>query len=90
MINNNFNQTILLNWIDKLLDRNSLNKIVKDGLYLPFKNEYTQSRYKNTIKFEKLLNRPSEECWRNSWSFSSLKESEKAELEKIWKNSLAP
>ena len=90
LINNNFNQTILLNWIDKLLDRNSLNKIVKDGLYLPFKNEYTQSRYKNTIKFEKLLNRPSEECWRNSWSFNSLKESEKAELEKIWKKSLAP
>ena len=90
LINNNFNQTILLNWIDKLLDRNSLNKIVKDGLYLPFKSEYIQSRYKDTIKFEKLLNRPSEECWRNSWSFNSLKESEKAELEKIWKKSLAP
>jgi len=90
LINNNFDQTILLNWIDKLLDRNSLNKIVKDGLYLPFKNKYIQSRYKNTIKFEQLLNRPSEECWRNSWSFNSLKESEKAELEKIWKKSLAP
>jgi len=37
-----------------------------------------------------LLKRPSEECWRNSWSFNPLKESEKIELEIIWKKSLAP
>ena len=41
-------------------------------------------------KSARLLNRPSEECWRNSWSFKSLKESEKVELKKIWKKSLAP
>ena len=90
LINNNFNQTQLLSWIDKLLERQSLNKLIKDGLYLPFKNEYIQSQYKNSSQSLRLLNRPSEECWRNSWSFNSLKESEKVEFEKIWKNLLAP
>ena len=90
LINNNFNQALLLNWIDKLLDRNSLNKLIKDGLYLPFNNEYIQSNYNYSSKSARLLNRPSEECWRNSWSFSSLQEFEKVELEKIWKKSLSP
>ena len=90
LLNNNFNQTLLLNWIDKLLERNSLNKLVKDGLYLPFNNEYIQSNYKYTSKSGRLFNRPSEECWRNSWSFNSIKESEKLKFEKIWKNLLAP
>ena len=90
LINNNFNQALLLNWIDKLLDRNSINKLIKDGLYLPFNNEYIQSKYNYSSKSARLLNRPSEECWRNSWSFNSLKESEKVEFEKIWKDLLAP
>jgi len=90
LINNNFNQALLLNWIDKLKDRNSINKLIKDGLYLPFNNEYIQSKYMYSSKTARLLNRPSEECWRNSWSFNSLKESEKVELEKIWKDLLAP
>ena len=90
LINNNFNQTLLLDWIDKLLDRNSINKLTEDGFYLPFKNEYIQSQYKNTSQSSRLSNRPSEECWRNSWSFNSLKESEKVELKKIWKKLLAP
>jgi len=90
LLNNNINQNLLLNWIDKLLNRNSLNKLIKDGLYLPLNNEYIQSMYKDTGKSAILSNRPSEECWSNSWSFNPLKQSEKAELEKIWKNSLAP
>jgi len=90
LTNNNFNQTLLLNWIDKLLDRNLINKLIKDGLYLPFNNEYIQSKLKYTTKTASFLNRPSEECWRNSWSFNPLNESEKNELEKIWKKLLAP
>ena len=90
LINNNFNQALLLNWIDKLIERNLINKLIKDGLYLPFNNEYAQSKYKYSSKSARLLNRPSEECWRNSWSFNSLKESEKVEFEKIWKDLLAP
>ena len=90
LINNNFNQALLLNWIDKLIDKNSINKLEKDGLYLPFNNEYIHSKYKYSSKSARLLNRPSEECWRNSWSFNSLKESEKVEFEKIWKDLLAP
>ena len=90
LINNNFNQTLLIDWIDKLLERNSVKKLIGDGLYLPFKNEYNQGSYTNTFKSERLLKRPSEECWRNSWSFNPLKESEKIELEIIWKKSLAP
>ena len=90
LINNNFNQALLLNWIDKLIERNLINKLIKDGLYLPFNNEYAQSKYKYSSKSARLVNRPSEECWRNSWSFNSLKESEKVEFEKIWKDLLAP
>ena len=90
LINNNFNQALLLNWIDKLIERNLINKLVKDGLYLPFNNEYAQSKYKYSSKSTRLVNRPSEECWRNGWSFNSLKESEKVEFEKIWKDLLAP
>tara|TARA_B100000614_G_scaffold77352_1_gene69131 strand:- start:130 stop:1125 length:996 start_codon:yes stop_codon:yes gene_type:complete len=90
LINNNFNQTILHNWIDKLFERNSLNKLIKDGYYLPFSDAYIQSKYKYSSKSARLLNRPSEECWENSWSFNPLKESEKIELEKKWKESLAP
>jgi len=90
LINDNSNQTLLLNWIDKLLNRNLSNKLLKDGLYLPFNNEYIQSKYKYKSKYARLLNRPSEECWRNSWSFNSLKESERVKLEKKWKNSLTP
>ncbi len=90
LINNNFNQALLLNWIDKLIERNLINKLINDGLYLPFNNEYAQSKYKYSSKSARLVNRPSEECWRNSWSFNSLKESEKVEFEKIWKDLLAP
>tara|TARA_B100000212_G_scaffold133783_1_gene100470 strand:- start:130 stop:651 length:522 start_codon:yes stop_codon:yes gene_type:complete len=90
LLNKNFNQTLLINWIDELLDRNSLNKLTKDGLYLPFKNEFIQSKYKDTSNSPRSSNRPTEECWRNSWSFNSLKISEKIELKKIWKKSLAP
>ena len=90
LINKNFNQTLLINWIEKLLDRNSSNKLIKDGLYLPFNNEYIQNKYNDISKSARSLNGPSEECWRNSWSFNYLKESEKVELEKIWIKSLAP
>jgi len=90
LINNNFNQDLLLDWINKLLDRNSLNKLIKDGLFLPFNNEYIKSKYEYSSISARLLNRPSKECWRNSWSFNSLKESEKNEFEKIWNNLLAP
>ena len=90
LINKNFNQNLLINWIDKLLYRNSYNKLLKDGLYLPFNDEYIQRKYKDISKTSMLLNRPSEECWRNSWSFNSLKEPEKVVLQKIWKESLAP
>jgi len=90
LFKNNFNQTILFDWLDKLLHKNSINKLLRDGLYLPFNNEYIQSKYKDKPKYTRFLNRPSEECWKNSWSFNSLIESEKFELENIWKKSLAP
>ena len=90
LINNNFNQTLLLDWIDKLLEKNSINKLIRDGLYLPFKNEYNKRTFNNKIKSERLLKRPSKECWENSWSINPLKESEKIELEIKWKDSLAP
>ena len=90
LINNNFNQALLMSWIQKLLDKKICNKLLKDGFYLPFDNAYIQSSYSNKIEDKIFLNRPSKECWQNSWSFNYLKKSEKVELEKIWKKSLAP
>ena len=90
LINSNFNQTLLLDWIDKLLDKNSLNKLMKDGLYLPFNKEYIQSSYKDNSEYKKFLIGPSEECWQNSWSFNALKQSDKVELEKTFHRLLSP
>ena len=90
LFNNNVNQTLLLSWINKLLDKNTSKKLMRDGYYLPFNNEYIQSLYKDKNESNIILNKPSEECWQNSWSFNYLKESEKVEFEKMWKNLLAP
>ena len=90
LINKNFNQKLLLNWIDKLSYEQTIKQFLRDGLYLPFNKEYIQSTYKYTMKSNRFLNRPSQQCWENSWSFNYLKESKKVELEKIWQKSLAP
>ncbi len=90
LINNNFNQKPLQNWIDKLLDKKNSKNLIRDGFYLPFNIDYIQSEYKTTINSKGLLIRPTEECWQNSWSFNSLNASEKVELEKIWQESLSP
>ena len=90
LFKDNFNQTLLLNWLNKLLDKNLSNELIRDGFYLPFNNDYIQSKYMNTSESKSLINRPSKECWQNSWSFNPLKESEKIQLKKIWQKSLSP
>ena len=90
LINKKFNQTQLLNWIDKLLDKNIFNKLIRDGFYLPFDKKYIIGKNKNILEHSKFSNGPSEKCWQNSWSFNYLEESEKIQLEKIWQESLTP
>ena len=90
LIRKNLNNKDLSDYIDKISSKNITNKLTRDGWYLPFKNEYIQARNNNILKAKKFDIQPSEECWKNSWSFSSLEETEKIKLEEFWKQSLTP
>ena len=84
----NINDKILINWIKSLENLSSIEKLAKQGWYLPFKNEYSQSKY--NIKTENNNLGPSKMCWENSWSFSLLTNEEQFNLENLWNKSLTP
>jgi len=83
------NDEILVDWINSLEKKISIDKLANAGWYLPFKNEYSQSKYNPKISKNGLLG-PSKICWQNSWSFPSLDSQEKIKLEKFWSESLTP
>ena len=82
------NNRILINWIESLENRSTIDKLANQGWYLPFKNKYSQSKY--NLKIENLNFGPSKICWENSWSFSLLNNEEKLNLENLWNQSLTP
>ena len=82
------NNSILINWIKSLENKPIVDKLVRQGWYLPFKNNYMQSMYKNLISTD--LTAPSQGCWENSWSFPILTTQQKTNLEKSWYESLTP
>ncbi len=86
LVKNDLDQKLVLDWLNKLKNQTIVNRLIRDGWYLPFKNKNIEDSYRYSFKGKKFLIRPSEECWNNSWSFSSLKESEKITLEKFWEN----
>ncbi len=70
----NLNNAILIKWIKSLENKSIVDKLVSQGWYLPFNSDYLQSKYKSEM-FP--ISGPSEECWKNSWSFPVLTNEQK-------------
>ena len=83
----NLNNAILIKWIKSLENKSIVDKLVSQGWYLPFNNDYLQSKYKSEM-FP--ISVPSEKCWENSWSFPVLTNEQKINLKNIWNDSLSP
>ncbi len=88
MSKSKINNRILIDWIKTLENRFTIDKLAKEGWYLPFKNEFSQRKF--NIKTESNNYNPSKMCWANSWSFPPLNEKEKLDLENFWNQSLTP
>ena len=82
-----YNQ-ILIDWIKSLEKRNTIDQLVNEGWYLPFNDEYSQSKYNINSKNNNFG--PSKLCWENSWSLFPLNNKEKFNLENLWNQSLTP
>ena len=81
------NKDILIDWINSLEKKRTIDKLSSQGWYLPFNSDYLQSKHKSE-RFP--ISGPSEECWENSWSFPSLTNEQKINLENFWNESLTP
>ncbi|MBO8216769.1 hypothetical protein [Prochlorococcus marinus] len=83
----NLNSAILIKWIKSLENKSIIDKLVSQGWYLPFNNDYLQSKYKaETFP----ISGPSEQCWGNSWSFPVLTNEQKINFKNFWNESLTP
>jgi len=83
----NLNKAILIKWIKSLENKLIVDKLVSQGWYLPFKNDYLQSKYKSEML---PISGPSQKCWNNSWSFPVLTNKQKINLKNFWNQSLTP
>jgi len=83
----NLNNEILIKWIKSLENKSVVDKLVSQGWYLPFKSDYSQSKYNSEIY---PTSGPSKICWDNSWSFPVLTNEQKINLENFWNESLTP
>ena len=72
---------LLINWVKSLEDKFIVDKLSKQGWYLPFKNDHIQAKYKSENSG---ISGPSEQSWANSWSFPRLSDQTKINLENIW------
>ena len=82
------NNKFLTDWIISLENISVIDKLANQGWYLPFKDEYSQSKY--NIKNDKNNFGPSIVCWEKSWSLNPLDKKEKLSLENLWNESLTP
>ena len=82
-----YNQ-ILIDWIKSFENKKTIDKLAYQGWYLPFNNEYSQSKYNKKSKNNNFG--PSKLCWNNSWSLSPIDDQEKLNLENLWSQSLTP
>ncbi len=78
---------VLIDWIESLENKSIIDKLSNQGWYLPYKNYYSQSKFRNQISS---ISGPSLECWEKSWSFPQLSNIQKLKLENLWNNSLTP
>ncbi len=85
-----YNTELLVDWVNDLEKNRNIDKLSKQGWYLPFKNEYSQSKFKNTASSKTSSLGPSKECWENSWPFAPLDSQRKIYYEKLWNQSLTP
>ena len=83
----NLNNAILIKWIKSLENKSTVDKLVSQGWYLPFNNDYLQSKYRSE-SFN--IAGPSKKCWDNSWSFPVLTNEQKINLTNSWNESLTP
>ena len=83
-------EEILIGWIMSLEKKSNIDKLSIEGWYLPFNNEYVESKYKKVDKSLNNIFRPSEICWQNSWSFPHLKSKQKINLKRFWNESSFP
>ncbi len=83
----NLNNAILIKWIKSLEKESIVDKLASQGWYLPFKSDYSQSKYNSEIY---PISGPSKKCWNNSWSFPVLTNEQKINLENSWNESLTP
>ena len=79
------NNRIIIDWIKSLGKRSTIDELANQGWYLPFKNEYSQSKF--NIKPTYNNDGPSKKCWENSWSFPPLNNHQKLKLENLWNQS---
>ena len=83
MKNSGFNRKIgILDW---LIFLSIIIMIVM--VYVPLEVWQEESKYKTEMP---PISGPSEKCWENSWSFPTLTNQQKINLENLWNESLTP
>ena len=84
-----FDENDLFEWIRSLENPKNVKKLFLEGWYLPWQGKKIEEIYSdyNLLQGSK---RPSEICWRNSWSFPPLDELEKKKIEILFNNALTP
>ena len=83
----NLNNATLLKWIKSLEQKSIVDKLIRQGWYLPFNSDYLQSKYNSEV-FP--FSGPSKKCWENSWSFPVLTNKQTTDLKNFWNESLTP
>tara|TARA_Y100001933_G_scaffold242092_1_gene269456 strand:- start:354 stop:1358 length:1005 start_codon:yes stop_codon:yes gene_type:complete len=85
----NVSQEPLIKWINSLEKFSVINKLKKDGWFIPFKEELIQD-ITDSKPSKNDKNLISKECWDNSWSLPPLSKSEEIQMEIEWEKALAP
>ena len=83
----NLSSEILIDWIQSLESKSTVDKLSSEGWYIPFNTNYIQSKYKAEMHHNL---GPSKLCWDNSWSFPQLTNAQKIKFENYWNNLLIP
>jgi len=83
----NLSSEILIDWIQSLERKSTVDKLSSEGWYIPFNTNYIQSKYKAEMNH---TSGPSKLCWDNSWSFTQLTNAQKIKFENYWNNLLIP
>ena len=80
----------IADWINSLDNEFIINRLRREGFYLPFEFKLSKNDYEEEILISKINTFPSKKCWQNSWSLTTLTEIEKKELESFWLFSRTP